>query len=53
MGLSQGFGGGAPNELETECWRQAERERGRAEGTGRKLVLYIKAQRCFDPRLSD
>jgi hypothetical protein len=27
LGLSQGFGGGAPNELEIKCWRPAERQR--------------------------
>src|SRR5271163_4232014 len=43
---SQGSGGGAPGKLETRCCRNEVSEAHlRAEGTGRKLVLYMKGER--------
>ena len=45
---SQGSGGGAPGKLETRCCRNGVSEAHlRAEGTGHKLVLYMKGAVLF------
>src|SRR5271155_3322122 len=46
---SQGSGGGAPGKLETQCCRnEVSKAHLRAEGTGHKLVLYMKRKWFFD-----
>jgi hypothetical protein len=46
LGLSQGFGGGAPNKLEIKCWRPAE-------GTDRKLMIIMMLDYLLSQHISN